>query len=253
MISEELNRKLIWGAIIAAFVFTYFFLKLPEFAGRRQKELAESREVTVTIPEGFNADQIGEALEKAGLFSKDDFAAGAKKHEGYLFPDTYRFYKTSKPEQVISRMRENFNEKMTPEILAEMKKAGRALEEIIIVASMLEEEVRGTADRRLVAGILWKRLRLGMGLNVDATLTYVLGKPSRELTEEDLKYDSPYNTYRYRGLPPGPISNPGMDAILAALLPTASEYLYYLTDKNGVARYARTLEEHRLNKFKYLR
>src|SRR3989338_8316927 len=121
------------------------------------------------------------------------------------------------------------------------------------MASLLEEEVKSTEDRKLVAGILWKRLSLNMGLNVDAALTYVLGKTSHELTQEDLKYDSPYNTYRYRGLPPGPISNSGLDAILAALRPTSSQYLYYLTDKDGSVHYAKNLEEHKINKFRYLK
>ena len=215
--------------------------------------MAESREVTVTIPEGLSVKQIGEVLESAKIFSKEDFIKIAQKEEGYLFPDTYRFYKDAKPEDIIVRMKENFNKKVTPEILKEIEKSKRPLGEIIIMASMLEEEVRSTEDRQLVAGILWKRLDRDMGLNVDATLGYILGKESLELTVEDLTIDSFYNTYRYRGLPPTPISNPGLDTILAATNPTPSKYFYYLTDKEGKARYAVTLEEHALNKRKYLR
>ena len=121
------------------------------------------------------------------------------------------------------------------------------------MASLLEEEARQTPTRRTVAGILWKRLDLGMPLQVDATLRYLLGKSSHELTREDLEYDSPYNTYKDAGLPPGPISNPGLDAILAALRPVETAYLYFLTDSEGNIHYARTFEEHVANKAMYLR
>lgn len=252
--NHSIKKLFIFAAALAVLLLGIVFLaRLPQYIKYKTEEKAISNEITVTIPEGYNVRQIGEALERAGLFSKEDFVSEAQKHEGYLFPDTYRFYKTSNSEQVIGKMRDNFAKKIAPEILSEAKRARRTLEQIIITASILEKEVKSTEDRKLAAGILWKRLGLGMGLNVDAALTYVLGKPSGELTEADLKYDSPYNTYRYRGLPPGPISNPGLDAILAALYPTASEYFYYLTDKNGATRYARTLEEHRLNRFKYLK
>lgn len=240
---NDLNKILIWAAIIALFVLVYVFIKLPEFAERRQRELASSREVAVTIPEGFSVRQIGETFEKLGIFSKEDFVKTAQNEEGYLFPDTYRFYKTAKPEDIVKRMKDNFSKKVAPDVSRD----------VIILASLLEEEVKSTEDRKVVAGILLKRLKLGMGLNVDAALTYVLGKASNELTAEDLKYDSLYNTYKYRGLPPGPISNPGLDAISAALNPAPSPYFYYLTDKEGKTHYAATLEEHALNKRKYLR
>lgn len=248
-----LNKYLISALAAAALILFYVFVKLPEFAERKNRELAEAREVAVTIPEGYNTSQIGETFEKLGIFSKEDFVKIAQREEGYLFPDTYRFYKNAKPEDVISKMKDNFNKKLTPEILKEIKKQNKTLNDVIIMASLLEEEVGATEDRKIVAGILWKRLDLGMGLGVDAALTYVLGKTSGELTAMDLKLDSPYNTYRYRGLTPTPISNPGLDAILAALRPAPSPYLYYLTGKDGQTHYAKTLEEHALNKFKYLR
>lgn len=231
----------------------YFFAKLPGFVKNREKEVKESQEITVTIPEGLNARQIGDLLKKNGLFDGDKFVSAAEKEEGFLFPDTYRFYKDAKPADVISKMEENFDKKITPEILAEISAQKKSLKDIIIMASILEEEVKSTEDRKIVAGILWKRIDRRMGLNVDAALTYVLGKTSAELTAGDLKYDSPYNTYLYRGLPPTPISNPGLDTIKAATNPIASKYFYYLTDKEGAVHYAVTLEEHALNKFKYLR
>lgn len=248
-----LNKYLIFALVAAALILFYVFVKLPEFAERKNKELAKSREVVVAIPEGYSVSKIGETFERLGIFSKEDFIKTAQKEEGYLFPDTYRFYKNAKPEDVILKMKENFNKKITKEILEEIKLSKRSLGQIIIMASLLEEEVGFMEDRKIVAGILWKRLDLGIGLGVDAALTYVLGKTSGELTVADLKLDSPYNTYRYRGLPPAPISNPGLDAILAALRPAPSPYFYYLTGKDGKARYAKTLDEHALNKFKYLR
>lgn len=243
MLSQDFKKYFIVAAIGLVFILVYALIKLPEIAGRRHRELAESREITVTIPEGLSVKQIGEILENAKLFSKDEFIKIAQKDEGYLFPDTYRFYKDAKPEDVVNKMKDNFNKKVMPDIPRD----------VIIMASLLEEEVRSTEDRKIVAGILWKRLDQGIGLNVDSALTYILGRASHELTVEDLKYDSPYNTYRYRGLPPAPISNPGLDAISSAANPEQSRYFYYLTDKDSAVRYAVTLEEHALNKRKYLR
>jgi len=250
---QTFKAKLIWAGIGLAFFAIYILIKLPDIVGIKERELKESREVTVTIPEGLSIKQIGEILENAKLFPKDAFVKIAQKEEGYLFPDTYRFYKNAKPEDAVVKMKENFNKKVTADILEEIKKSKRTLREVVIMASILEEEVKSTEDRKIVAGILWKRLDRGMGLNVDAALTYILGRASHDLTIDDLKFDSPYNTYRYRGLPPTPISNPGLDAILAAASSTPSKYFYYLTDKEGAVHYAKTLEEHALNKFKYLR
>ncbi|MDO8522752.1 MAG: endolytic transglycosylase MltG [bacterium] len=252
---KNIKKIILWlGALFfALFLVIYVFVKLPGFVKNREKEVKESHEIAITIPEGLNFRQIGDLLEKNGLFTKSDFIAVAQQEEGFLFPDTYRFYKDAKPADIISKMEENFNKKITQDILDKIGAQKKSLKDIIIMASILEEEVKSTEDRKIVSGILWKRISLGMGLNVDAALTYVLGKTSAELTDKDLKYDTPYNTYRYRGLPPTPISNPGLDTIFAALNPTISKYFYYLTDKKGNAHYAVTLEEHSLNKFKYLR
>src|SRR3989344_4178914 len=222
----------------------YLFLRLPDIVSRREQEIVELKEVTVTIPEGTNIRQIGEIFEKNGMFSKKTFVSAAEGEEGYLFPDTYRFYKDAVPQDIVLKMKENFLKEITKDILNEIAVQKKTLNEIIIMASILEEEVKSTEDRKIVAGILWKRLAKGMGLNVDAALTYVLGKTSSELTEKDLKLDSPYNTYRYRGLPPTPISNPGLDAVLSALYPTATKYFYYLTDSESKDHNAVTLEEH---------
>ena len=120
------------------------------------------------------------------------------------------------------------------------------------MASLLEEEARTTRSRQIISGILWKRIERGMRLQVDAVFPYILGKNTFELTLDDLAVDSPYNTYRYAGLPLGPISNPGLDSLRAALHPVQTPYLYYLSDKNGVFHWSRTYEEHLKKKKLYL-
>jgi UPF0755 protein len=120
------------------------------------------------------------------------------------------------------------------------------------MASLVEEEARTLETRRTIAGILWKRLKLGMPLQVDAVFPYIIGKNTYELSIGDLALDSPYNTYKYAGLPPAPITNPGLDAMLAAVTPTDSPYLYYLSDRNGKMHYARTHDGHLANKAAYL-
>src|SRR3990167_1406041 len=149
-----LNRYLIWTAVIAAFILLYVLTNVPEIVGRKNRELVASREIAVTIPEGFNVGQIGETFEKLGIFSKNVFVSAAQSQEGYLFPDTYRFYKDAKPEDIISKMRENFDDKINEEILSEITRQSKSLKDIIIMASILEEEVKSTEDRKIVAGIL---------------------------------------------------------------------------------------------------
>jgi len=179
--------------------------------------------------------------------------AVAEGQEGYLFPDTYFFPPDITPEGVVKIMKENFETKVRPELRDEILRQGKDFDEVIIMASLIEKEAADIEDAKIISDILWRRLEIGMGLQVDATLTYITGKPSHLLTEEDLAIDSPYNTYKYRGLPLAPIANPGLDAIKAAIFPEESPYLFYLHDKKSEPHYARTFEEHILNKQKYLR
>ena len=176
--------------------------------------------VRVTVPEGFNIRQIAERLEEAGFFPAEEFIKLAQNEGGYLFPDTYEFYGHARPEEVILRMKENF-----------LKKAGEVSPDAVIMASLLEEEAAQTEDRKIISGILWKRLGAEFPLQVDA-------EPG---------------TYEYLGFPPSPITNPGLDAIDAALHPASSPYWYYLSDKEGNTHYAKTFEEHKQNRLKYLR
>jgi len=209
--------------------------------------------VRITIPEGANVFEIGQLFEeKFPEFSREEFLELAQEKEGYLFPDTYLFLPNVEAEQVFKEMSSNFKKKIE-DIKIEIRRSDRKLEEIIIMASLLEEEARTTETRRLIAGILWKRLDIGMALQVDAVFGYIIGKNTFELTLEDLKIDSPYNTYKYPGLPVGPITNPGMDSILAALRPEESTYLFYLSDREGNMYYSETFEGHKIKKQRYLR
>ncbi|MEK7085005.1 MAG: endolytic transglycosylase MltG, partial [Patescibacteria group bacterium] len=172
--------------------------------------------------------------------------------EGYLFPDTYFFLKSDTPEDVVIKMLSNLERRITPELREEIARQGKSTHDALTVASLLEEEAREDEDRRIIAGILWKRIEKGMPLQVDAALTYVTGKASLSLSNGDLRQDSPYNTYKQKGLPLGPISNPGLAAIDAALHPAETEYLFYLSDRTGILYSAKTHEGHVANKRKYL-
>ena len=206
----------------------------------------------VTIPEGWNIFQIGSYLEKRLVnFNLTKFLVLAKGEEGYLFPDTYFIFPTTKPDKIIDMMRSNFLKKIIS-IQEQILISGHSQKQVITMASILENETRTTESRRIVAGILWKRLKLGMPLQVDSTFSYINGKTTYELTADDLKIDSPYNTYKYRGLPPGPVGNPGLNSITDAVNPTVSKYLYFLSSKDGTIYYAKTFDEHQNNREKYL-
>ena len=151
------------------------------------------------------------------------------------------------------KMLENFDSKLTQQMRADIKAQGKTIFDIVRMASIVEAEVPHEADRPMITGILWKRLDAGMALQVDSALNYVTAGKNRSLTAEELKIDSPYNTYKYRGLPPTPIGNPGLSALRAAIYPTHTAYWYFLSDKDGKTHFAKTLEEHNENKSKYLR
>jgi UPF0755 protein len=208
--------------------------------------------IRVTIPEGVASPDIARLLAKEipGFDSKK-FLTLARPLEGQLFPDTYFFYEVTTPEEVVEAMHGNF-ERQTRGAYLQNTLSRRSFNDVLIMASILEEEASNPDDRRIISGILWKRLDAGMALQVDAPFFYIFGKVSSELTQTDLATSSPYNTYAHRGLPPKPISNPGLDAIKAALSPEKSSYWFYLADYTGVTHYADTHEKHVENKVKYL-
>ena len=206
----------------------------------------------LTIPEGWNTLQIATRAESLfPHFNKQKFIEENKMEEGYLFPDTYFFLPTATEENIILKMKETFEEK-TKEILPFAKESAE-FRKAIILASILEKEVQTKEDMAIVAGIFQNRIKIGMALQADSTLAYILNKDSLSLSLDDLKVSSPYNSYTNRGLPPTAIGNPGLTAIKAALNPTKSDYLYFLTDKEGKVYYAKTFEEHKKNKLRYLK
>jgi len=233
----------------------YFFDSRPTFidvARRIARGFYGLSPVKLTIPEGANVYEIAIlAEEKLDKFDAEKFIHIAEKDEGYLFPDTYHFTPNDSAVEVHRTMRDNFDKKIEA-LKPAIKESGKTLHEIVTMASLLEEEASQTKTRRLIAGILWRRLDIGMLLQVDATFSYINGKNTFELTLDDLDDNSPYNTYKHKGLPPGPISNPGLDSIVAALYPEENPYLFYLADLSGTTYYSKTFEEHKQKKFKYL-
>ncbi len=196
--------------------------------------------IKVTFYEGLTAQQMADQLgKKVPDFDADTFLALGKPNEGYLFPDTYYVLPGEDPRVLLGAMQSDFDSRIDS-ASSTIAKFGKPLPDIIIMASLLEREAPDLHDRQVIAGILWHRIALGMPLQVDAVFPYILGKPGTELTHDDLKVDSPYNTYTNKGLPIGPIANPGMTSILAAVTPIKSNYLYYLSDKNGTFHYCAT-------------
>jgi len=203
-------------------------------------------EVTVVIPEGWSVRDIDALLSSENIIHKGDLidVASKDKLEGYLFPDTYRFYVGTDLNLVLEKFRENFKAKV-----GQFIGPGEAARKTLTLASLVEKEVPNSEDRKIVAGILLKRLDAGWPLQVDSTICYIKPGNCYPLSPLDFKIDSPYNTYLYKGLPPTPIANPGIDAIGAALHPTSSPYWFYLSDpKTHKTFFARTLDEQTKNK-----
>ncbi len=211
----------------------YFEDKLPvfEIARRISKGEHNMAPISVTIPEGFDLEQIAETFAlKLKNFNQDQFLSQAKKMEGYLFPDTYFFLTDDTEKEVINSLGDNFNKRIAP-LLPAIDRSGKSKEDIIIMASIIEREAKGDVDRGIISGILWKRIKISMPLQVDAAP----------------------DTYKTKGLPVVPIANPGLPAIIASINPQSSPYLYYLHDKNGNIHYAKNFAEHSKNIVKYLK
>lgn len=220
-----------------------------------------ANEVTVTIPEGANIYQIDATLANALVIQRGDLinfnASSGDMLEGRLFPDTYRFFTNTPVASVAQKFVDDFNLKAAPLLATDMKNATSDL----IVASLVEKEVSDPNDQKIVAGIIYKRLKAGTPLDLDATICYIKYQENPTSTAGclplnpiDYKADSAYNTYLYKGLPPGPIGNPGITALQAAITPSSSPYWYYLTDPaTGKTVYAVTLDEQNANRVKYLK
>jgi UPF0755 protein len=235
----------------------------------------------VTIVEGQTNKQLARDLESKGIFSSTDLETGLRSgnfkfkyndvaknlnYEGFLFPDTYEISPDATPQQLVQKMLVNFESKFNSVAASEIRNKNLNVKNIVTLASIIEKEVgrnkdkitvadvaRMKVERGLVSSVFTNRLAAGMALESDATVNYVTGKSDRSVTIDDTKIKSPYNTYQVVGLPPGPISNPGLDSLKAALHPTASDYLFFLSAPDGTAYFAKTLAEHNSNREKYLR
>ncbi|MBW4084355.1 endolytic transglycosylase MltG [Paenibacillus sp. S150] len=235
-------------------------------------DVVKKETVVFTIPEGYTAKQVadklaaawnrqaevflgiidsGEGLEAADRLGIPEDSKLRHRLEGYLFPETYELVKESTPEQVVEAMVEQLERKLDsiPDWQAKLKERGLSLHELLTVASLVEREVVVDSERPVVAGVIYNRLNKGQKLEIDATVQYLLDKQKERLYEKDLKVDSPYNTYKNEGLPPGPISSPGLASIQAALTPEASDYYFYVTKKDGSQGhlFGKTYKEHLAN------
>jgi UPF0755 protein len=218
-----------------------------------------------TIPEGFNIRQIARLLKEEGLADKERFISltadpkfisrfglPGENLEGYLFPDTYKVSRGLPEEEIIKLMVSQFKEAVTPRDRDRAKKLGFTFAEIITLASIIEKETSAPQERALIAAVFHNRLRAKRPLQADPTVIYALGEDfDGNLRKKDLKIDSPYNTYKYRGLPPGPIANPGEKAIQAVLYPADVDYLYFVSRNDGTHEFSCTLEEHNMAVWKY--
>lgn len=209
--------------------------------------------VRVVLPEGSTIYEMSRIFaQHLGPATAVQFREVGSQYEGSLFPDTYIILPTATSGELVSLLRTTFDDRTRDLRFQAAASSTHSWNEILTMASILEEEVRSADDRRIVSGILWKRIEAGMPLQVDASFSYLFGKASADVTLDDIATDSPYNTYKFKGLPPGPITNPGLAAIEASLDPIESEYWFYLSDAYGTTHYARTYEEHLANKAKYI-
>ncbi|WP_338544047.1 endolytic transglycosylase MltG [Paenibacillus tundrae] len=235
-------------------------------------EVVPEEMVKFTIPEGYTVLQMADKLSEEGIVDRDEFIKLANDPsafdvdiikdipvdeelryvlEGYLFPETYELKKDSSTHDVMQRMLEEFQTKVNsiPDLETELQEKKLSLHELLTIASLVEREVVVDAERPLVAGVIYNRIHQDMKLEIDATVQYLLDKPKARLLFKDLKVESPYNMYLNKGLPPGPIASPSLPSIQAALQPEASEYLFYVTKKDGSSGhlFAKTYKEHQQN------
>jgi UPF0755 protein len=242
-------------------------LSLPDIIARLNSGITSS--LVVTIPEGLRAEEIATILERNGVTTRDEFLAALKEPydikllkgqntpsiEGFLFPATYGFSPNMSGREVVQKFLENFDKQVAP--ATANATSGLSIRDAVVLASIVEREAVVPEERPQIAAVYMNRLRQQMLLQADPTVQYALaasptsiqrfGYWKRELTEADLKFDSPFNTYVYRGLPPGPIANPGLASIAAALRPAQSNYLFFVAREDGSHVFAETFDEHTRN------
>ena len=210
----------------------------------------ESKNIKVTVPEGFNIKQIANVLSENKICDERKFInlATEQNMEGFLFPNTYFLLPQMSEQEVINVMNEEFNRYWTKEREERLKQINKPKRDIVILASIVEKEAIADSERPIIAGVFLNRLAKGMRLESCSTVLYAMGINKARLSFEDLKFESPYNTYRYKGLPPGPICNPGAKAIDAVLYPEATDSLYFVSKGNGTHYFSSTFEQHVKNK-----
>ncbi|MBU0597282.1 endolytic transglycosylase MltG [Patescibacteria group bacterium] len=219
--------------------------------------IAQAEELTefIGLPAvNYRIAGIGEPTDKylnlKVLVDKPNYIS----YEGYLAPDTYRIYKDATVEDIVDILIDERNDQITDEMYQAIVESGRNIHEVITLASILEREVRGVEDKKKVADIFWRRYDVNWALQADSTVHYAVGKTGNLFTtNEDRDSLNSWNTYKYPGLPPGPISNPSLETVDAAIYPEKNDYWYFLTDSDGTVHYAKTLEEHNANVYMYLR
>jgi UPF0755 protein len=221
----------------------------------------------ITFPEGLTVRQMAALYESKGFGPAKDFLVAAKHGalvsavdpdakdlEGYLFPDTYKLPRHATAEQLVARMVAGFMKTLTPELIDQAEARGLTVRRLVTLASIVEKETGNADERPQVAAVYANRLKIGMGLQCDPTVIYALERAGRydgNLTRENLQFDSPYNTYRYAGLPPGPIASPGRASLQAAAAPADVPYLYFVSKNDGSHAFATTLEEQNRNVQQY--
>ncbi len=244
-------------------------MTIPEVVDTLTTGKAKAEGESITIIEGWNNREIGEYLAEKGIVGKEEFLEETKAVEkykthfsfledlpknrdleGYLFPDTYAVIKgKTTVAQLVYKMLLNFDQKMVDSLKSDIEKSGKSLDEIIIMASVVELEIPREDERKIISGIFWSRIEGKMPLESCATIGYLTGSKKKQYSFEDTRVDSPYNTYLNRGLPIGPIGNPGISAIKAAVYPQETDFVYFLSDpKTGETFFAKTLDEHVRNK-----
>ncbi len=243
-------------------------MTIPEIANIITQE--QNKFAKITFPEGWDSKKMAERLSANGfpgnefleiaknppleLTSKYSFFSLTPKNislEGYLFPDTYFFSQKASIAEITGKILSNFDNQFSSDLRGEIKKQGKSLNEVITMASIIEKEVKNDEDRKVVSGIFWNRVRIRQPLQSCASISYILGVSKDQYSFEDTRIQSPYNTYLNQGLPPGPISNPGISSIKAAIYPSQTIYNYFLSDpETGKTIFSKNIEEHNVNKVK---
>ena len=287
-------RVLLVIVLVAAAIFLFEKYQAHKLKQEQHQnsEKNKTEEISITLIEGWSNKEIGDYLQKQGIVTSVDFLQTIKSYDtteydsflpkeakgklqGFLYPDTYRLFKSTADrsitpaavasEQILTKLLNNFKIKLPKDAENLAKKQGLSLYEAITLASIVENETGRNAftaeqkakldeERKIIAGIFYNRLNSGVALQSDATINYITNKKDPAVSQADLEISSPYNTYRNKGLPPTPISNPSLSSILAVLEPAKTDYFYFLHKQpSGEAVYSKTFEEHVVNKQKYLR